>query len=125
MDAGVSLVSPSLPAFAEAAVLLSAAFKMPLLAARLWEAVPAAREDLEDVRVRVSGKPVLKLFLTSLDTFLTMVVSTRRREKSVAFTTVMPLLLLMLLLLMMMLVLLMTVLLGLVPYPQGLGAHPI
>lgn len=115
VEPGISLVRLALPALVAAVARLSEAFNELLRAVRLWEAAPAAREALDDVLPRLSGRPALKLLLTSVETFLTMVFSTRRLEKSVAFTTVMPRLLLILLLLITMVLLLMTVLLGLLP----------
>ena len=71
------------------------------------------------------GRPALKLLLTLDGTLLTMVFSTRRREKSVALTTVMPLPLFTTTVLLLITVLLITVLLGLFPCPQTLGDHPM
>jgi hypothetical protein len=104
--AGLSLVMLVLPA------LVAEAFLLLPVAAR------DARLDLE----MFSGRPALKLLLTFDGRLLTMVDSTRRREKSVALTTVMPLLLL---LFITTVVLLIMVLFGRLPCPQALGDHPI
>ena len=104
--AGLSPVMLVLPALVEETFLL-----LPV-------AARDARLDLE----MFSGRPALKLLLTFDGRLLTMVDSTRRREKSVALTTVMPLLLL---LFITTVVLLIMVLFGRLPCPQALGDHPI
>lgn len=119
--AGLSLPRLVPPALAEALVLLFAvADRFSILVDGLCELFLAAR-DVRLVLAIFSGSPALKLLLTLDGTLLTMVVSTRRREKSVALTIVMPL---MLLLFITTVVLLITVF-GRLPYPQTLGDHPI
>jgi hypothetical protein len=119
--AGISLLRPVLPAFEAADALLTAAAAepSPILDDPAWEALRAAR-DVREILEMSSGSPALKLLLTVSGTLLTMVVSTRLLEKSVALTTVIPLLLL---LFMITVVLLITVF-GRFPYPQALGLHP-
>ena len=59
---------------------------LPEVPARLVPGAAAVRVP----RTMFSGSPALKPLLTLEDTLLTMAVSTRAREKSLAFTTVMP-----------------------------------
>lgn len=118
---GISLFRPELPAFVETASRLPAGTAAPLspLDVPVWAALRAASEFREVLEIS-SGRPALKLLLTVSGTLLTIVVSTRLLEKSVALTTVMPLLLL----LFIMTVVLLMMVFGLVPYPQGLGLQP-